>query len=195
MSEKLIGRSAEVRLLKDALMSTEAELIAVYGRHGVGKTFLIRQVYAQQTVFEMTGLQQSTTAQQLKIFAGSLGEVVGLNMPLKVPADWITAFELLKQYLRPILKDSKEKKVVFFDEFPWISSHRSGFLQAFDPFWNSWCSKQDNLVVVICGSAASWMIRHIINNKGGLHNRGHAAYCPGALQPSGNGGLFEEPTC
>jgi uncharacterized protein len=65
----------------------------------------------------------------------------------------------------------KSRTIVFFDEFPWINTPRSGFLQAFENFWNSWASKESNLVVVICGSAASWMIKKVINNRGGLHNR------------------------
>ena len=176
--EKLIGRSAESQLLKDALVSNEAELIAVYGRHRIGKTFLIRQVYDQHIVFEMTGLQQASMAKQLQIFSTDLGNAMGVKLPLALPKDWIAAFESLKQYLSPLLKDPKRKRVIFFDEFPWIHTQRSGFLQAFDHFWNSWCTKHDNLVVVICGSAASWMIRHIINNKGGLHNALHLLLFP-----------------
>ncbi|TCS90215.1 hypothetical protein EDD80_101414 [Anseongella ginsenosidimutans] len=96
---------------------------------------------------------------------------MGSAVPLSVPSDWIEGFDLLKHYVGLQLKDRKKKKVLFFDEFPWIHTHRSGFLQAFDHFWNSWATKQDNLIIVICGSAASWMIRNIIKNKGGLHNR------------------------
>lgn len=186
MSEKLVGRTDEIRLLNDLLITKEAELVAVYGRRRVGKTFLIRRVYGKHIIFEMSGLQHATTAEQIKIFTNELRESMGLTMSLAVPEDWIEAFELLKQYLRPLLKDRKQKKVIFFDEFPWIHSPRSGFLQAFDHFWNSWCTKQDNLVVIICGSVASWMIRHIINNKGGLHNRvtQRIALAPFTLQES-----------
>lgn len=169
--EKIIGRSSEIIQLTEALASKEAELIAIYGRRRIGKTFLVRNVYKNEMVFEMTGLQLAGTRDQLRIFSRDLGQSMGLTVPLAVPIDWIEAFELLKQYVSPLLKDRKRKKVLFFDEFPWIHTHRSGFLQAFDHFWNSWAVKQDNLIVVICGSAASWMIRNIIKNKGGLHNR------------------------
>lgn len=76
---------------------------------------------------------------------------------------------MLTDYLTPAIR--KERKVVFFDEFPWINTPRSGFLAAFENFWNSWASRQNNLVVIICGSAATWMIQKVINNRGGLHNR------------------------
>jgi hypothetical protein len=42
---------------------------------------------------------------------------------------------------------------------------------AFENFWNTYCTKRNDLIVVICGSAASYMVQKIIKNKGGLHNR------------------------
>ena len=88
---------------------------------------------------------------------------------LAIPSNWVMAFNTLKSFLEPKL--STQKAVVFFDEFPWIHTQKSNFLQAFDHFWNSWGSRHPNLKVVICGSAASWMIQNVLNNKGGLHNR------------------------
>ncbi len=64
-----------------------------------------------------------------------------------------------------------QKKVVFIDEFPWLDGRRSRFLAAFSNWWNSYATKRKDLVVVICGSAASYMIKKVINDRGGLHNR------------------------
>jgi hypothetical protein len=88
----------------------------------------------------------------------------------KQPENWLQAFELLKQYLKGIRK-TKKKKVIFVDEFPWVDTMRSGFLPAFENFWNTYCTTRTDLIVVICGSAASYMIKKVIRNKGGLHNR------------------------
>ena len=165
----LIGRETEIKLLKHALQTTEAELVTIYGRRRVGKTFLIRSVYADRLLFDFSGMHNSTLQQQLESFSNTLASASKTKIPLAVPPNWIQAFEILKTYLFPLIR--KQKSVIFFDEFPWIDSHKSGFLQAFEHFWNSWATKQNNLVVVICGSAASWMIRKIVNNKGGLHNR------------------------
>jgi len=149
------------------LNSREAELLAVYGRRRVGKTFLIRNVFEQQLVFEFSGMHHTTIDQQLQNFAIQLSKSSGAK--LAKPEGWIEAFEMFTNYLTPIIK--RKKKVIFIDEFPWIHTLRSGFLPAFENFWNVWASKQKNLVVVICGSAAAWMIQKVINNKGGLHNR------------------------
>ncbi|MDQ3551096.1 MAG: ATP-binding protein, partial [Bacteroidota bacterium] len=167
--EKLVGREIETKILNAALLSKEAELIAVYGRRRVGKTFLIRSVYKDRLVFEISGIHKAKLSDQLENFSLALKKASGNTIAPAIPGNWIKAFDVLQQHLATKL--NKQKLVVFFDEFPWIHTQKSGFLQAFEHFWNTWASLQTNLVVVICGSAASWMIENIVNNKSGLHNR------------------------
>lgn len=165
--EQIIGRKVEQNLLKTIIQSGDAELLAIYGRRRIGKTYLIRNAYSNQLIFEFSGVHNATLNQQLKIFSNTFSKAVGY--PIKTPENWIQAFSLLVEYIKPLIK--KDKKVIFIDEFPWLHTPKSGFMQAFENFWNSWASKEKNLVVVICGSAAAWMIKNVINNKGGLHNR------------------------
>lgn len=167
--ENLIGRELEKRILKETLDSRVPELIALFGRRRVGKTFLVRQYFAGHLAFEFTGTRDVKLSLQLKNFTKALGKTSGNDKLYRVPDNWSEAFDLLNHLIIPKLKTGKI--VVFLDEFPWLNSHKSGFLQAFDHWWNSWGNTQPNLVVIICGSAASWMIRNIVNNKGGLHNR------------------------
>jgi uncharacterized protein len=168
MATPIIGRKKEILVLEEALSSNEAEMVAVLGRRRIGKTFLVSTTYQKRIVFELSGAQGATVPQQLKNFRDELADFYGTKLPIEIPNDWLDAFQQLKQYLKSL--DSDEKKVIFFDEVPWLSGHKSGFLEALGYFWNSWASRQ-NLVVVICGSAASWMIRRIVHDKGGLHNR------------------------
>jgi AAA+ ATPase superfamily predicted ATPase len=167
--KNLIGRENEIQILTDALQSNQAELIAVYGRRRVGKTYLIRQFYADRMLFEFTGMKESSLATQLENFVLSISTALNLETEIAPPNNWLQAFHILIRLLEKRL--SSKKQVIFLDEFPWIDTPRSNFLAAFDHFWNSWASKQNNLVIVICGSAASWMIQNIVSNKGGLHNR------------------------
>ena len=168
MKTKLIGRKKEQEILREALQSEEAEMVSVIGRRRVGKTFLITNSYQNKIIFELTGIQNAPLKMQLRNFRDILIEYASPKFPIEPPTDWLAAFQLLKTYLKPLL--GTEKKVIFFDELPWMDTHKSGFLQAFGYFWNSWASRQ-NIVVVICGSAASWMIQKVVHNKGGLHNR------------------------
>lgn len=166
---KLTGRSYEIKLLTAALQSPDPELVAVFGRRRVGKTFLIRSVYENNLAFEFTGIHKASLNEQLQNFSLALQKASGQQLRPAAPVNWIEAFHFLQQQLSVSL--SKQRSVIFFDEFPWIHTPKSGFLPAFEHFWNTWASRQQNLVVIICGSAASWMIRNIVNNKGGLHNR------------------------
>lgn len=164
----IIGRDQEKQLLAEILTSKEAELLAVYGRRRVGKTFLIRNAYAKHLTFEFAGIHNAGLAEQLENFIQAIRSLTKTDF-IRRPGTWFAAFEILKDYLTPLLK--KRKQVIFFDEFPWIHTARSNFLQAFAHFWNTWASRQANLIVVICGSSASWMIRKVLNDRGGLHNR------------------------
>lgn len=164
--DAIIGRFSEKKVLKSALESGRSELIAVYGRRRVGKTYLIRQTYAGRINFELTGLHNGSLLDQLANFHQRLTAKV---KKLKRPTTWLEAFAQLEDYLTKL--PTKKKKVVFIDEFPWLASRRSKFMMAFENFWNSYASNRTDLVVVICGSAASYMVKNIIRNRGGLHNR------------------------
>ncbi len=167
--ETIIGREEEKKILTDALQSKDAELIAVYGRRRIGKTFLIRNHYYKQLVFELTGIHEASMKNQLHNFSLALQDAMRISVEPAAPANWIDAFRLLSNHLKTVLR--KDPIVVLFDELPWLCTPKSGFLQAFAHWWNTWATRHPLLKVVICGSAASWIIRNIINDRGGLHNR------------------------
>ena len=167
MSTHLTGRKEEKKMLLQAIKSANPELIAIYGRRRVGKTFLVRNTYKSKLNFEIAGIQNGTLKEQLQNFNYRLSEYSNSRATTPPPTNWIEAFHRLSKYLS---RKKVKKHVIFIDELPWIATPRSGFLKAFDNFWNSWASKK-KIVVVICGSAASWMIKKVIHNKGGLHNR------------------------
>jgi AAA+ ATPase superfamily predicted ATPase len=168
MNNLLIGRKEELEILNDALVSNEAEMIAVIGRRRVGKTFLIKTAYQAQMTFEVTGIQNASKQEQLQNFMIQLTKFSNSDFPIQMPKNWLAAFHLLSNYLETL--DFSEKKVIFLDELPWLATHKSGFLNGLSWFWNSWAVNK-NIIVVVCGSAASWMIRRVVNNRGGLYNR------------------------
>ena len=157
MAIKLVGRKKEQGILLNALQSTEAEMISVIGRRRVGKTFLIKKTYEQHIAFELTGTQHAPLKEQLQNFSYSLQMAIGTSLMAKIPSNWMEAFYLLIDYLEKSSKN-KKKPVIFLDELPWLDTHKSGFLRALSFFWHSWAVNQ-NIIVVICGSAASWMIK------------------------------------
>ncbi len=165
--EKIIGRKEEIKILQLVLDSKKSEFVAVYGRRRVGKTFLIRNVLADTISFQVTGMGNVNLAQQLTNFHVALQKLQPDNLIPQVN-NWLMAFQQLISYLE--LHPAK-KKVLFIDELPWFDTKGSGFIQALEHFWNSWASARSDIKLITCGSAASWMMNKLINNKGGLHNR------------------------
>ena len=164
----LIGRQKEQEALRGALQSKQAELVAVIGRRRVGKTHLISSAYADRIRFETSGVQNASLREQLLNFQFQLKKAFGTLAPEQDPKTWQEAFFALITCWEQ--NPSTYQNVLFFDELPWLASRKSGFLNALSFFWNTWAVKH-KVVVVICGSAASWMIEKVVNHKGGLHNR------------------------
>lgn len=164
---ELIGRTLEIKELNRLLASKEAEFLAIYGRRRIGKTFLVREHFKKQLCFELTGIKDGTLQEQLVNFHAQLSGRSRKKPPH--PATWQEAFQQLADHLRSLRGTGK--RVVFLDELPWLAGARSRFLQALDHFWNTFASRDPQLIVIICGSAASWMISKVIDHKGGLHNR------------------------
>jgi len=167
--KKFIARTKELAILERVDQSLQSEFVAVYGRRRVGKTLLIRHYFRNRIAFQLTALAQtSTTEHQLLNFHLTLDELQATAKAIAPPENWLYAFHRLKSYLSSLQSD---KKVVFIDELPWLDTEGSEFLQALEHFWNSWASARDDIILIVCGSAASWMINNLINNHGGLHNR------------------------
>lgn len=168
----IIGREREKDIITKCLESKRPEFLVVYGRRRVGKTYLIREFFNEKFSFYTTGIPGQKTKNQLKAFNESLsyyGDETG-----SIPKDWFEAFRRLRKILesKGVYRDaSSGKKVVFIDEVPWMDTARSDFKSAFDYFWNSWGSSQEDLLLIVCGSATSWIISNILNDKGGFHNR------------------------
>ncbi len=167
MMKTLIGRDKEIKKLTEYVQSGKAELLAVYGRRRVGKTFLIKRFFNENFTFYFSGAENVSKKQQLFNFTTALNKYSGKENP--VVEDWQSAFVQLEKYLRKA--KSKGRKVIFIDELPWLDNAKSGFLSAFEYFWNTYASSQKDIFLVVCGSATSWIMNKIIKNRGGLHNR------------------------
>ncbi len=164
----MVGRKEEIKRVKALLTSNKSEFLAVTGRRRVGKTFLIDTLLKEYYCFSMTGIQKGNTSVQLTNFAIKLSEYDGTYEP-KTPKNWQMAFLQLKAFLKKL--PTNKKQVIFIDELPWTYTARSGFIQLLAHFWNDYLSKETHFILVICGSATSWITKKIINDPGGLHNR------------------------
>ena len=166
---KIVGRIEQLAQIESLLHSEKAEFVAITGRRRVGKTFLIDQSFEKNICFQMTGIQNVNQKAQLDNFARKLLIYSKIPFTISPPKDWGEALFQLRSYLE--LQPKTQKQVIFLDELPWINTVKSDFLQNLAHLWNDYLSKQSHFILIVCGSASSWLLKNITNDKGGLHNR------------------------
>lgn len=162
----IVGREKEQKLLREAYSDEYSQFVVVYGRRRVGKTFLVRETFNYKFTFQHSGIADMPKHTQLEEWKKSL-QKHGLKIN-DTPKDWLEAFSLLDDLIR---KSRVKKKVIFIDELPWMDTQGSGFVPALEHFWNAYASARKDVLLIVCGSATSWIVDKIIHNHGGLHNR------------------------
>ena len=162
----LIGRKKQQAELRDAYNSDDSKFVALYGRRRVGKTYLVKQTFKDEFTFFFFFFANGSLQELLCGWRSSL-EDAGLQVPSS-PKHWLEAFDMLKELIR---QSSAKKKVIFIDEMPWMDTPRSKFVTALEFFWNGWAAMRNDVLLIVCGSATSWIINKIFRNHGGLHNR------------------------
>ena len=165
MKENIVGRELEIEKLENYMTSHHSEFIAIYGRRRVGKTFLVKELFERQFAFRITGKDIVSTKEQLINFNFALNDQLGVDAHAP---NWTEAFRLLQKALE---EKQEGIKIIFFDELPWFDTHSSHFISALEHFWNDWASYRNDIKLITCGSATTWMLDHVINSRGGLHNR------------------------
>lgn len=163
--EKIVGRKAQIESLEKFLNSDSSEFIALYGRRRVGKTYLVKEALRNCLLLHFTGREGAPLNSQLLNFHYAIVDAGGSD---SIPQNWTEAFRLLSQFLE---KSTNKTKIIFIDELPWLDTPKSGFLGALEYFWNNWASYRNDIKLIVCGSATSWMLDKVINSRGGLHNR------------------------
>ena len=165
---ELIGRQEEIKKLKSCYDSKRSEFIIISGRRRIGKTFLINTVYKNSFDFYYTGGHNLTNKEQLMMFSKTLKKFSKSALEVNLQ-NWFDAFSQLENYIESLSEN--RKKIIFLDEMPWIDTHNSKFIKAFEYFWNSWATQRDDIMLIASGSATSWINDKLIENQGGLHNR------------------------
>ncbi|MGN0188344.1 MAG: ATP-binding protein [Candidatus Cryptobacteroides sp.] len=165
----------EKLILQKVVDKNKAQIVVVYGRRRVGKTYLINEFFGNKFSFKHTALSPFDTKSPKGLLQKQLNEfyyslrTYGLQGGTPSPGSWSEALHLLQELL-----DSKAdgtNQVIFIDELPWMDTPRSGFVQAFEHFCNDWCSARKHVKLIVCGSATSWIFDEMLDNKGGLYDR------------------------
>lgn len=164
----VIGREYEMAELRRSLESDRSEFVIVYGRRRVGKTYLVDNFFNYEYDFSYVGGHRLSKSKQLRNFAKALKKYAHLHLQPKF-SSWDDAFDALEEYIEGLPED--KRKVVFFDEMPWIDTPQSEFVEALETFWNGWAARRRDIMFVASGSSTSWMMDKLVENQGGLHGR------------------------
>lgn len=164
---QIIGRKKEQKLLQEYYESGRAEFIALYGRRRVGKTFLIRRFFNNSFTFDMTGVLEGGKHEQMSAFHAAMKSYGYTGNKCTT---WLDMFFALRELLEHKLVKG-QRMVIFIDELPCLDTPKAGFIKSLGHFWNSWANWQPEIMLIVCGSATSWMVHNVIDNHGGLHDR------------------------
>ena len=162
----MIGRRQEIERLRRAYESPQSEFVVVYGRRRIGKTFLVNEMFGGRYAFQHAGVENVGMKEQLAYFRDSLLRAGHRKCPRL--SNWREAFYELATFLESC---SQARKVVFLDEVPWLDTAKSGFLSALEHFWNGWACLRKDVLLIICGSATSWVVNEVLAARGGLYDR------------------------
>ncbi len=165
MGKAIAGRKREIERLEKYATSDRSEFIAIYGRRRVGKTYLIKELFDKRFTFRLTGKENASLKEQLLTFSYAMADAFGDST---TPQSWTEAFRMLS---KAIERQGPGPKIIFIDELPWLDTPRAQFISAFEHFWNNWAYYRDDIKLIVCGSATSWMLDKVINSRDGLHNR------------------------
>lgn len=162
-----IGRQKELSKITRRIQGEYKEFIAITGKRGVGKTFLLEKVKKLVSpdikILEIVGRQGVSKRKQIEQAVANFETVLGVKFASN---SWNDFFKDLNKHLK------ENEDIVFFisiDEFPWLNTKGSCFVEDFGAFWNSVTT--DNVKIVITGSAVSWMNKHVFRTKGGLYHK------------------------
>ncbi len=156
-----LGRDSELRSLQTKYKQKNSQLVVVYGRRRIGKSELLKHFCKEKSHLFFEGLESELTKVQIEIFLNEFGKqtqnpFVG-KLKLK---NWTEVFDYLTEYLRK----KPGKTILVFDEFQWISCQQSHLIHLLKLYWdNHW--KSMNLMIILCGSVAHFMVKKVIKSK------------------------------
>lgn len=168
---QIIGRVPEKKELDFILNSSDPELLFIYGRRRIGKTYLIHNYCGNKGLYFYFKAEENS--KPVVLLYNFVNEIivslrkVGIIVQRKDITNWNDAFD----FLYDTIKDYNQKIIILIDEFPWFCTKRSNFMDAFSYFWNKRASNHSNFKIFSTGSATSFMLNKIIKNKKGLFSR------------------------
>jgi AAA+ ATPase superfamily predicted ATPase len=165
LKKTFIGRVHELEILEKLKRTQEPKLLIVYGRRRVGKTELIEHVFTKRNLLKFEGIQGYPQSKQQKIVLQQLSEYVEDTMIRDLKCEnWIDIFKYIHKYTQ------NGPWTIYFEELQWLSDYEDDFVSELKYAWDNFFRLNPECIVVLCGSATSFMINKVVRSKA-LYNR------------------------
>ena len=156
------GRQTELNALEALYSQKTSSLVTVYGRRRVGKSTLIRHFVNKRSHLIFEGIENVSELKQIQSLMQMFKQQTqNSDLDFIKLETWEDFFRFLSGYVQ---KHSKDKMVLVFDEFQWMCQGRSDVVSLFKYYWDAHF-KNLNLVFILCGSIASFMVNKVIRSK------------------------------
>ncbi len=159
-----VNRETELKFLNDEYSRTGSSLIILYGRRRIGKTELCRAFMKSKNALYFLATEENEIQNR-----NAFKDVVSVfckNELLKNSTvnNWNILFET-------ILEKYKNKKILLIiDEFQYLGKCNPAFPSIFQKIWDT-ILKDNNIMVILCGSLISMMEEQTLNYSSPLYGR------------------------
>ena len=165
-----IGREAELEFLENKYRAKAGQLVVLYGRRRVGKTETLRQ-FCKDKPHVFFVCQECSDKLQLKNFSDKmLREDIPAKQYIEQFSDWEKAFLSVMD-----LPYGDSKKLLIIDEFPYMCKSNSGIPSVLQNLWDAKL-KNANVMIILCGSAMSFIEKELLAEKNPLYGRATGIY-------------------
>jgi AAA+ ATPase superfamily predicted ATPase len=163
--KKFVGRKFEWSRLTAIGVAKEPSILIVYGRRRIGKTELLEQVYANRSILKFEGIQGKSQKDQITHVLWQLSEYTNNPLICKLQLNsWVEFFKLIYDQL------TEGSWTIYFEEIQWLADYQEGLITELKFAWDNYFRNKEGVLLVLCGSAPSFMINQVLHSKS-LYNR------------------------
>jgi len=165
-----IGREKELDFFNDKYNTPGGQLLILYGRRRVGKTEFLRR-FAEGKPHVFYSCRELSDARQLSAFSERILKIgIPAAQYISTFQDWETAFKGITDF-----PSDGKKKLLIIDEFPYMCKANPSIPSILQILWDE-LLKNQNIMVILCGSAMSFIEKKILSEKNPLYGRTTGIY-------------------
>ena len=158
-----IGRKKELEYFQEKWLSEKAELIVLYGRRRIGKTELLKE-FCKDKEHVFYSCRECMDELQLKSFSSKI------LVPDHPASRYLKEFVSWEQAFSSLSFSNGRRRLIIIDEFPYMCRGNTEIPSILQNLWDHQL-KDENIMIVLCGSSMSFIEKEILSEKNPLYGR------------------------